>query len=377
MSRTNAPPPRPSAPPPQPFERVAVVVNGNARGVTRDLVQVLDQIVQRGDLFVSRSLDEAQDIARIIVERGYPTVVTGGGDGTFTQMVTWVTREARRRGKEPPRFGVLRLGTGNAIAWVMGARDKGRRGRGVVADLARLQKEGGSRLIRLLDVDGVLTPFAGIGGDAAALQDYERVKQRLESTPLPRALKSGLPVYAVSIAAITSPRYLVKPRDRARIVNVGEPAFRLGVDGQPVGRPVPAGGVLYEGPFQMITMSTIPYWGFGARIFPFAEDRPDRYHLRVVNISPIDVALHLKSIWNGSYRDDRVYDFLADRVRIECEGPVPLHLGGDPAGARERVEVALSEEPVRIVDFYGPPPVAEVSSPVTADDAGVADGDQR
>ncbi len=360
---TDQPPERASSPPPA-FERVAVVVNGNARGVTRDLVEVLDQIVQRGDLFVSRSLEEAHRIARTIVERGYPTVLTGGGDGTFTQMVTWVTREARRRGRQPPRFGVLRLGTGNAIAWVMGAQGKGRRGRGVIADLARLQREGGSRLIRLLDVDGVLTPFAGIGGDAAALQDYERIKERIERLPLPlpRFLRSGLFVYAVSIAGVTSPRYLVRSRDRARIVNVGEPAVRLGVDGQPVGRPLQRGAVLYEGPFQMITMSTIPYWGFGARIFPFAEERPDRFHLRVVNISPIDVALHIKPIWNGTYRDDRVHDFLAEHVRIECERPVPLHLGGDPSGAHRSVDVAISKEPVRIVDFYGPPPVSDAGA---------------
>src|SRR5690606_31675790 len=71
-------------------DRVAVVVNGRAKQVTEDLVETLDQIVQSGDLFVSRSLQEGQDIARVIVERGYPTVLTGGGDGTFVQMVSWI-----------------------------------------------------------------------------------------------------------------------------------------------------------------------------------------------------------------------------------------------------------------------------------------------
>src|SRR5690349_24911033 len=100
-------------------DKVAVVVNGNAKAVTDDLVEVLDQIVQSGDLFVSRSLDEGREIARTIVERGYPTVLTGGGDGTFVQMVTWVADEARKLGRPLPRFGLLRLGTGNALAWVL------------------------------------------------------------------------------------------------------------------------------------------------------------------------------------------------------------------------------------------------------------------
>ena len=69
-------------------ERVAVVVNGNARKVTEDLVRQLEGVVQPGDLFVSRTLEEAEPIARSIVERGYPTVLTGGGDGTFVLMVT-------------------------------------------------------------------------------------------------------------------------------------------------------------------------------------------------------------------------------------------------------------------------------------------------
>ena len=74
--------------------RVAVVLNGNARQVTDQLVESFDQVVGSGDLFLSRSMDEAHGIALSIVEEGYQTVVTGGGDGTFVQMVTSITAEA-------------------------------------------------------------------------------------------------------------------------------------------------------------------------------------------------------------------------------------------------------------------------------------------
>jgi diacylglycerol kinase family enzyme len=336
-------------------DRVAVVVNGNAKGVTDDLVAILDQIVQSGDLLVSRSLEEGRDIARMIVERGYPTVLTGGGDGTFTQMVTFIMQEADRQGRPPPRFGLLKLGTGNALAWVLGSTSD--RGKGVVADLARLRTEGGSRELRLLDVEGTLTPFAGLGIDATALAHFKDVKATFERTPVLRRAATGGVAYAVSIVGRTMPEYLFQPHPQVRIVNEGAEALRLGVDGQPVGEPTASGDVIYEGPSRMVAMSTIPYWGFGARAFPFAHDRDDRFSLRVVDMTPVDVALHIRSLWKGTYRSDKIHDFLVDRVRIEYEAPMPLQIGGDPVGSRQVVYAALSDRPIRVVDFYAPPPV--------------------
>ena len=207
-------------------DRVAVVVNGNAKQVNDELVESLDQIVQSGDLFVSRSLGEGREIARTIVERGYPTVLTGGGDGTFVQMVSWVISSAEVAGKPFPRFGLLKLGTGNALAWVLGAQNE--RGRGVVADLARLRHEGGSRQLRLLEVEDMLTPFAGLGADAIALADYRAMRDVLSSVPLIKHFASGPVVYTASLLTKTVPLHRVKPVIHVRIVNEGEPAIRLG-----------------------------------------------------------------------------------------------------------------------------------------------------
>src|SRR6185369_6431037 len=103
--------------------RVAVVVNGRAKNVTAEVISTLDRILEGSDLFVSRRIEDAREIAQTLVHRGYDTVLTGGGDGTFTVMVTEVVREARKKGATLPRFGLLKLGTGNALAWVVGARD--------------------------------------------------------------------------------------------------------------------------------------------------------------------------------------------------------------------------------------------------------------
>jgi diacylglycerol kinase family enzyme len=337
-------------------DRVAVVVNGNARQVTGELVDTLDQIVQSGDLFVSRSLEEGQDIARTIVERGYPTVLTGGGDGTFVQMVTWVARIAGELERPLPRFGLLRLGTGNALAWVLGAQSKqNKHAKGVVADLARLRREGGSRLLRLLDVEGLLTPFAGLGADAIALEHHHRTREQLDAVKWLKPLASPAVTYALSIATRSVPHYLFGRMPSFRVINNGSPASRMGQDGRPVGRDVKHGETIYEGPATILAFSTIPYWGLGARAFPYADEREDRFSLRVVNFGSLEVVTHIKEIWDGSYRSDRLHDFLVDDVIIECDTPTPLEVGGDVVGMRERTSAKLSTLPVRVVDYYSPP----------------------
>src|SRR6266567_4554247 len=66
-------------------------------------------------------------------------------------MVSDIVRESRRQGKEPPRFGLLRLGTGNALAWVIGASQV-KRG-GLQVDIERLRGDAGSRPVRLIEVE--------------------------------------------------------------------------------------------------------------------------------------------------------------------------------------------------------------------------------
>ena len=60
---------------------------------------------------------------------------------------------------------------------------------------------------------------------------------------------------------------------------------RVGEKGSIVGAPIKKGAVLFEGPAKVVAASTIPYYGFGFRFFPYAEDREDRMHLRISNIT--------------------------------------------------------------------------------------------
>ena len=329
--------------------RVAVVLNGNARQVTDQLVESFDQVASTGDLFLSKSLDEAHGIAHDIVETGYPVVLTGGGDGTFVQMVTSITKEARSRGKEPPRFGLLKLGTGNSLAWALGA---GTSREGVLADLARLDKNSPSRDFRLIEAQDLLTPFAGAGFDALGLKHFHEVRALVRHLPFVGKRATGAVSYALSIPALTIPELALRSQMRVRIINRGAPAEKLDRDGAPTGRPIARHDVIFEGPCIAALVSTIPYWGFGAKVFPFAENRPaDRFCLRVVATHPLHVAAHLLSAWKGTYRHDDLLDFYADDVELQFERSTAIEIGGDPAGMTRSMRAHLHQDPIKLIDY--------------------------
>jgi diacylglycerol kinase family enzyme len=329
--------------------RVAVVLNGNARQVTDQLVESFDQVVRFGDLFLSKTLDEAHDIADQIVDAGYPIVLTGGGDGTFVQMVTAITRESRARGKEPPLFGLLKLGTGNSLAWALGA---GTGGRDVFADLTRLGLSPAYRNFRLIEVQGLLTPFAGAGFDALGLKNFHDVRTVMRQIPWIGKRATGAISYAISIPVLTIPELALRPRMHVRVVNRGSAMERLDHEGRPTGAPIETGQVVFEGRCIAALVSTIPYWGFGAKVFPFAEDRPpDRFCLRVVATHPLHVAAHLLSAWKGTYRDDDLLDFYADDVELQFECPTAIEIGGDPAGMTRAMRAHLHPEPIKLIDY--------------------------
>ncbi|MCA9598366.1 MAG: hypothetical protein KC776_33870 [Myxococcales bacterium] len=330
-----------------------MVVNGNAKSVNDEVISTLDQILMGGDLFVSHRLEDSRDIARTLVDRGYGTVLTGGGDGTFTVMVTEVVREARAQQRPLPRFGLLKLGTGNALAWVVGASRA--KGRGLAADIQRLHEDAGSRPVRLCEVQGFITPFCGFGVDAVVLSDYSEVRKLLSKTVLKRYAAGPLS-YVVSSVTRSIPSYFIRPVPHCRVINDGGDAYRVGGSGEIMGYPVPKGEVLYEGPARVAALGSIPYYGFGFRFFPFAEERDDRMQLRVSTISPVAFVKNFPEIWRGEYHNpDVVFDYLVDAITIEMDPPTVFQIGGDPIGEQTKMSVRLSPEVIRLVDFYAPP----------------------
>src|SRR5580692_4483219 len=115
--------------------RVAVLLNPNAKRVSAAVRGAIANVVSPEDIFVSHSESEARRIARTVVARGYQTVFTGGGDGTFMGFLNKICDCVGST--RLPRFGILRLGTGNALASHVGAASA--RGAGVLDDLLRVR----------------------------------------------------------------------------------------------------------------------------------------------------------------------------------------------------------------------------------------------
>ncbi len=315
--------------------RVAVVLNGNARAVSEGIIRELGQVIQGESVFVSRSTDQSRFIARTILHRGYDVVLCGGGDGTFTQCVTDILS---LRPAHPPAFGILRLGTGNALATSLGA--SAATPSGLAADLA-LARSAPEQQLPLLSVDGRLAPFAGFGLDALILEDYNRVKRCLGHTPL-EGLGQGSLGYTVTVATRSLWRFMLEPGPAVTIRNLGAPTCRIDLQGRPLGRPVPRGGILYQGTVAIAAASTIPHYGLGLRLFPQADHRSDRFQLRVGKVGALGILARLPALFRGELEDERIFDYLCTAVSIECADPRPFQIGGDEVGRRERVVVRLS-----------------------------------
>ena len=60
--------------------KVAVLLNANAKRVNEKVRRTLSHVVPEGDLFLTRTFEEARAVAETVVERRYQTVFTGGGE---------------------------------------------------------------------------------------------------------------------------------------------------------------------------------------------------------------------------------------------------------------------------------------------------------
>ena len=332
-----------------PADQVAVLLNANAKAVNARVRAALSSVLAGEHLFFSTSQADASHIAEQVVARRYRTVFTGGGDGTFVAWVNRILEAAERRSARPPRFGVLALGTGNAVAEMVGACPRRH-----AHDLARYVRGEVDRVRRLdlLTCEGRRTPFAGVGIDAAVLNDYIWIRDHLAGTALAK-LGVGYAGYGLALALRSAPRVLAERRPAyCEIVNVGRPAWRLDGYGQRIGRPIRHGELLHAGPCMLAAASTVPYYGFGLRVFPFAENAQGMMHLRVAtSIGLPTLLLNVPRIWSGSFSHEGLLDFHADRVALRFERPMPLQIGGDAEGWRDELTFGMAANPVELVDF--------------------------
>jgi len=319
--------------------RAVAIVNGSARRVRGRMRTKLERAAP---VRFTSSLDEARDVIRAEVARGLDLIVLGGGDGTVVMGLALIAEACRGKGKPEPAIGILRLGSGNAIADTVGASDE------PVDDLARLVRgEGAWRKVPMLDVLGVRAPFVGMGVDAQLLEDQEAVGRIVDRVPGARRLVGGATRYALSVATRSIPRFATTKRPNAVVTNVGSPALEMSKLG-PTGRTIPTGTVIWNGAVTLVAGSTIPFFGFGLKMFAFAGSHAGRFHLRCGDVGLFEILRNTPAAFRGEYFSDNVRDFLCDRVEIRLDSDAAIEAGGELLGRRAQVELAIGA-PVTLV----------------------------
>jgi hypothetical protein len=162
-------------------------------------------------------------------------------------------------------------------------------------------------------------------------------------------LLGGASRYALSVALRSVPRFATGERPHARVLNAGSPAIEMSRSGA-TGREEPRGAKLWEGTCTLVAGATIPFFGFGLKMFAFAGARAGRFHLRCGDSSLFEILRSTPAAFRGEYFSDHVADFLCDRVAIELDRETAVEAGGELLGRHRAIELAITP-PITLVSL--------------------------
>ena len=325
---------------------LAVVLNDNAKKVTQLVREKIHELVPERNIHYSKSLEDSGRLARELCEAGVEVVFTGGGDGTIIQFINDLIKlDAERL----PTLGILPLGTGNGLASMVSSGN-------YLYDLETyiLKRQVDYQPLRLLEGDGAVFPFTGLGVDAAILNDYVHIKERYGSNPLIKPFVQNVGGYLVASFTKTVPRQVWHlasgQKATARVVNLGEVAYECDVEGKKT-REYKPGELIYEGTAIMIGAATAPYYGYGMKIFPNVMRHPDFFEIRLVTGGVGRIVAGLGKVWKGRFVTDQVRSLIATHVSAEFDRDVPFQIGGDARGFRRAVEFKLHPRGLKLLRF--------------------------
>ena len=109
----------------------------------------------------------------------------------------------------------------------------------------------------------------------------------------------------------------------------------------PTGREEPAGQVIWKGACTLVAGATIPFFGFGLKMFAFANKRAGKFHLRCGDAGLFEIMRNTPAAFRGDYFSEHVTDYLCDRVSIALDQETAVEAGGELLGRRNHVELAI------------------------------------
>lgn len=325
--------------------RFAVLLNARAKRWTGELHEAVSRWVPAKDLFLTEDFHQARHtVDRLLSQNDYDVIFTGGGDGTIVYLVNEVEKriaDGRLTRATAPPIGVLRMGTGNALATYL---ERGQ----ILDDLRALA--GGAQVMLyhtpMITTKQGIVPFAGFGWDATILNDYDAFKASVRETALEN-VATGLRGYTASILTRSIPGAIVNTRKTARITTHA-PAVRIHPKTGEVLDEYLAGDVIYEGVVDELAASTIAYWGFKVRMFPYCTLQPGMFEVRAYHGG---LGKIIRSVphrfWKGDFDEHELGNFLASDLECEIlDGKMAYHVAGDPEGPQNHVRWTLTPQPI-------------------------------
>lgn len=334
------------------MQSIAVLLNANARLVTDKVRHALERIIPRTSLFLSHTTEEARDYVKHIIDNKFNVIFSGGGDGSFVNLINLVRDyvskpDAMEAANAQPKFGILKLGTGNGISNFVGSY-------GGTKLLERVLRAKSLETIDmgLIERNNRIFHYAGSGFDARIAGDYQQFMNSI-TVPALRKQFSGLAGYFCSGLGKTVPESVFNPdRGEVRIEVEGDSLayqveHRHGID-----TPVETQNrLLYSGPSTAVAVATEPYYGYDVRAFPFANLKEGYMNLRVLIAKPVSVVANMRQYWDGSYRGKDLLDFLVKKIRITYEKATPLHVGGDFENSVSSIVYQMHPQTCKLIDF--------------------------
>jgi len=325
-----------------------------ARKVRQSTLNMISQHVDVDDIYITRTVEQSDQSLDDIIRKRYPLVLSGGGDGTAMRVIEQMRLKVNRLNAEGgdfqmPKFGLLKLGTGNGWAGLLKVPLK-------VKPIWALRQLRTPELVftrfDMMEAEGRMFHFGGMGVDALVLNDYINLKNKFKTGYLWKLVNS-LFGYVIALVMRSIPNVLIKKfAVYVRVINLSDdPVFRISRSKGLEELPIKKGDLIYEGRSLIAGFATTENYGFGLKVYPFACAKPGYFQLRLADVTVPHVLSHIRTIWRGTWEAPGLHDFMVKHVRIESDVDIPFQLGGDPEGYRRAVEVKTSDYVAEMLDF--------------------------